>query len=205
MAVSISTPADLANNSLTRLGFKLTVGSLLDGSDHANTILQVYAQTRDEVLRNFDYDFAQRTVALTLLKQAPAGGYFPPNAWNPTTYPPIGWTYEYAFPDDAIKIRTVKQQPAFLMNAAPLPWPFSEYNDTNISPAQRTIVTNVPDAIAVYTGRVTDPTEWDVSFAEAFAAALARRVAAGLVGLEAVKAEAQDEQIETVASEREQR
>lgn len=205
MTTSISSAADLANNALTRLGYKLTVGSLLEGSDHANTILQLYSQTRDDLLRNYDYDFAQRSVALTLLKSAPVGGYFPPNLWNPMTNPPAGWLYEYAYPDDALKIRLVKPQPMFVMNAAPVPWPFSEYNDNLLSPAQRTIVCNVPSAIAVYTGRVTDPTLWDVAFSEAFAAALARRIAAGLQGIEAVKMEAGDEQAETVASEREQR
>lgn len=202
---SISTPADVANNALTRLGYKLRVGSLMDGSDAARDILDVYGQTRDELLASFDYDFAQRTVALTLLKSAPTTGYFPPVTWNPTANPPLGWFFEYGWPGDALKIRNVKPQPLFATTYDPRPHDFTEYNDNNYSPAQRTILTNVPNAICVYTGRITDPTVWDVRFAEAFAAALAERVGPSLVSLDATKIEAVDAQAQTAQSEMEGR
>lgn len=205
MAVSTSTPADLANNAITRLGFKTRVGSLLDGGPAATAFLQVYGQTRDDLLRNFDYDFALRMVTGTLLKSAPVGGYFPPNLWDPTVNPPIGWLYEYAFPSDALKIRNIKPQPAFNVNANPLPVDWTEYNDNNYTPTRRTILTNTPSAIIAYTGRITDPTVWDVAFTEALAAALARRVGPSLVGLEPAKAEAQDEQVSVAQSEAEGR
>lgn len=173
MVVSVQSPADVANVALVRMGFKLRVGTLFDGSEHAQDVLEIYGQTRDEMLREFDYDFAQRSVALTLLKSAPPGGYFPPNLWNPAANPPIGWAFEYAFPTDAIKIRTIKPQPLFIVNADPQPYDFTEGNDSLLTPAQRVILTNVGSAVAVYTGRVTDPTTWDVAFTDALAARLA--------------------------------
>lgn len=205
MVVSTSTVADVANNALTRLGYRLRVGSLLDGSNQSQVILQVYGQTRDELLRNFDYDFAERTIALTVLKSAPSGGYFPPNTWDPTTMPPVGFGFEYAFPDDCVKIRNLVPQPSFVVNMNPQPIDWTEFNDNRYTPARRTILTNVADAIATYTGRVTDPTNWDVAFAEALSAALARRIGPSLVSLEAAKAEGADEQVSVVQSQMEGR
>jgi len=201
----VSSPADLANLALTRMGYKMRVGSLYDGSDAAKKILDIYVQTRDEQLRVFDYDFAERTVALTLLKSAPVGGYFPPNTWNPTTNPPIGFAFEYAFPSDAVKIRTVKPSPLFLFNADPQPNAFQIANDNNYSPSQRVILCNVQNAMGVYTGQITDPTNWDVLFTEAFAAALSRRLAPGLVGMDGAKMASADEQMETQMSEMDSR
>jgi len=205
MAVSISTPADLANNALTRLGYKLRVGSLLDGSNQSQVILQVYGQTRDDLLRNWDYDFAKRTVTLTLLKSAPPGGYFPPNTWNPATMPPVGFLYEYAYPSDCLKIRNVVPTPSFIVNMNPEQYPWTEFNDSGYTPPRRTIITNIPNAIASYTGRVTDPATWDVAFSDAFAAALARRIGPSLVSLDSAKAEAADEQVSTVQAQMEGR
>lgn len=188
MTVSAGTPADVANLSLTRLGYRLKVGSLLDGSDHANAILQVFGQARDDLLRNFDYAFAQRSIALTQLKFTPAGAYFPPAAWDPATMPPVGFGYEFAYPEDCIKVRVVKRQPGFVFNPAPLPAEWTEANDSSFAPPRRVILCNFPNAIAVYTGRVTDPMSWDVAFTEALAGALAERAGAALVSLEAQKA-----------------
>ena len=196
MTTSISSPGDLANNALVRLGYQLRVGSLLDGSDHAQTILNIYGQTRDEMLEAFDYDFAERVAALTLLKSAPVGGYFPPNTWNPATNPPPGFLYEYAYPSDAIKIRTLKYTPLFAVNYDPQPNKFTEANDNNYTPAQRVILSNVPNAFCVYTGRVTDPTTWSVSFADALAARLSVLLGPALVGLESSKLTVPEDQRE---------
>lgn len=205
MVASVQSVAQLANNAFVRLGFKLRVGSLFDGSDHARHTLDIYGQTRDELLRSFDYDFSQRTIALTLLKSAPAGGYFPPNAWNPAINPPQGVMFEYAFPLDCIKVRVIKPAALFPMNPDPTPNPFQIANDNNFTPPQRVILCNVANAIANYTGQVTDPSTWDVSFTEALAASLARRLAVVLVDARAVQMEMADEQGAAAVSQMDQR
>ncbi len=189
----VTSPADLVNVALAKIGYKKRVGNLFDGSDAGQQALDIYGQTRDEVLREVDYDFAMRTVALTQLKAAPPGGYFPPNAWNPATNPPMGFNFEYAFPDDALKIRSVKPAALFLYNPDPQFSPFQIANDNAFTPARRVILCNVPSAIGTYTGQVTDLATWDVAAVEAFAAALARRLAPALASLEAAKVEMSDE------------
>lgn len=187
VTTSIRTPADVANVALKKMGFRVRVGSLLDGSDHAKVMLDVYGATRDQMLEEYDYDFASRTVTLALLKAAPLGGYFPPIVWNPATHPPTGALYEYEFPTDAVKIRSLKYTPGFVINYDPRATKFTEYNDKYYTPPRRTILSNVPDAIAVYTGRVTDPATWTAKFSEALASRLAVVLGPDLVGLESEK------------------
>ena len=187
VTTSIRSPADVANLAFRKMGLRMRVGSLLDGSDAAMTMLDVYGATRDQMLEEFDYDFAERTATLALLKSAPTAGYFPPNLWNPATNPPSGFLYEYGFPSDAIKIRALKYTPGFAINYDPRPTKFTEYNDNAYTPAQRTILSNVPAAIAVYTGRVTDPQTWSAKFSEALASRLAVTLGPDLVGLESEK------------------
>lgn len=205
MVASVDSVAQLANIAFIRLGFKLTTGSLLDGSDHSNAALNVYAQTRDEMLRQFDYDFAQRTITLTLLKQARAAGYFPPNVWDPATMPPVGFGYEYTYPADCLKVRALVPPPTFVLDMDPQPVDFMEYNDNNYTPPRRTIVCNTASAIAVYTGQVTNPATWDVAFVEAMTAALSRRLAAALVGAQSIPVAGQDEAMETAIAQMDQR
>lgn len=190
---SLRSPADLCNNALVRMGFRLRIGSLFDGSDHAQSMLDLYGQARDTILREFDYDFSQASITLTLLKSAPVGGYFPPTQWNPVANPPVGFGYEYQYPDDALKIRIVKPQPAFVINADPEFYPFTEGNDNYANPPSVptapgwVILSNVPNAIGVYTRRVTNPENWDIAFTEALAARLSSLAGPSLMGLEPSK------------------
>src|SRR5687768_489967 len=113
MPASISTVSDVANLALKRIGYALRVGSLYEGSKAANHFLDIYGQTRDELLRQNDWHFAERNVAATVLKTAPAGGYFD-TAWDPATNPPVPWGYSYTYPTDCLKVRALKPAPGFL-------------------------------------------------------------------------------------------
>ena len=70
---------------------------------------------------------------------------------------------------------------------------FSVDNDYSLSPPAKVVLCNIANAVLVYTGQITDPTTWEADFVEAFAAALGRRLAPSLVGLDPAKMEAQDE------------
>ena len=200
MVASVSSSADLANVGLTRIGYKLRVGSLYDGSLAAKNLLDIYAQTRDELLTDGNWEFAERNANGQLLKSAPPGGYVPPNGWTPA-YPAVPWLFSYAFPSDALKIRVVKPVPVFVPDFDPQPHAYSIDNDNAFVPPQRVILSNVANAVIVYTGQVTDPATWDVLFVEAFAAALGRRVAPMLVGLDVAKFAASDENVQTTIAE----
>ena len=200
MAASVQSPADVVNLAARRIGYKLRVGSLYDGSALAMAALDIYAQTRDETLRGFDWGFAERNVAGTLLKQAPPGGYNPATGWS-SAYPPLPYFFEYAYPGDCLKVRSVRPTPILIPNFDPRPNLVREYNDSSLNPPQKVILCNVPQAIIVYTGQVTDMTTWEADFVEALAAALGRRLAPGLLNAEAAKSAAQDEAASTALAE----
>ncbi len=192
MVVSLQNPADLVNDALRRIGYKLRVAKLDDGSEAGGAALDIYGQTRDTLLRDGEWHFAQREVNGTLLKAAP-DDYFPPNAWDPTTMPPMPWRFSYTYPVDCLKVRSVRPQPMFAIDMTPKPTLWADVNDNGYTPPRRVVVANVENPVIVYTGRVTDPTSWPVDFTEALCAALARRLAPQLTNINAVPLEARDE------------
>jgi hypothetical protein len=199
MPSSLASPADLINAAVTRVGYKDRIGSLYEGSKLAKKALDVYSQTRDQLLREGEWPFAQRDTPGTLIKQAPAGGYFGATVWS-NTYPPLPWLYEYAYGSDFIKVRAVKPSLILLPNFSPQPHLFAVANDGN----ERVILSNVANAVVTYVGQITDPTDMPPDFIEALCASLARRLAPILANLDAVKLEAQDEMVETQVAERQQ-
>lgn len=209
MAASVTSPADLINLALRRIGYKLRVGSLLEGSFAAKQSLDIYAQTRDAVLVENDWDFAERNVVLTLQKSAPAlagggYGYIPPAVWNPATNPPPPWLFQYLYPIDCLKVRNLKVIPLFVPNFDPQPNAFSLANDTSVTPFQKVILSNVQLAEMVYTGQITDPATYEPGFVESLAAALGRRLVPTLMGLNAIQPAAADEAQSLATAENEQ-
>lgn len=188
----VTRPEDVVNIALRRIGSKARITSIYEGSSAANVAIDIYAQTRDELLRAFDWDFAERNVLLTLLKQAPPMGYIPPHGWNPTQYPALPWMFSYAYPSDCLEVRALKPSPLFIPNFSPVYWRWSVENDQTYTPPQKVILCNVPNAVLTYTGQITNPLDWEADFTEAFAAMLGQRLSPSLTGLEAAKLESQD-------------
>lgn len=187
MATVITSPADIVNLALAGIGRRDRIGSIYEGSAAAKASLDLYSQTRDEMLRSVDYGFAERDVNLVLLKTANANGYFPPNQWDGTLNPPPGYLFSYAYPDDCLKVRAIKSQPLFALDYDPQPVVFKILNDNYFAPARKVILCNIEAAQMVYTGQVTNPTVWEADFVEAFAAELGRRLAPALANMDAAK------------------
>lgn len=197
---SVNSPEDVINLVLRRIGHPLRIGSIYDGSVAAKASLDVYGQTRDELLRELKPDFARREVNLTLLKSAPVNGYIPPVAWDPTVNPPLPWLFEYAYNADMIEVGSVRAAPLFLPNFDPQPNSFETANDNAFNPAQKVILTNVANAVATYTGRITNPATWEAGFVEALVGSLARRLAVSLSDPKLLEFEAKDEAAETAVA-----
>ena len=126
MALSADSPEDVVNLALTRIGYRDLVNNMYEGSRQANAALSIYAQTRDEMIRKGDWGFARRDVTLPLLKTAPSAGYVI-TAWS-DVYPPLPWKYEYAYPNDCLKVRSIRSTPLFLPNFAPAAVPYTVYS-----------------------------------------------------------------------------
>lgn len=197
MSAVLTNPTAIVNDALVRIGYKRRIGNLYEGSEASKLALDIYGQTRDEMLRTGNWLFARRDLVMTLLKSAPAAGYLPPVVWS-DAYPPLPWKFEYVYPDDCLKVRSIRPQPIFLANYDPKAVNYSLANDVSYTPAKKVILCNVPaPAYLVYTAQVTDPATWEVSFTESLCASLGRRLAPALANLQTAQAEAGDEKVET--------
>ncbi len=199
MSAVITTYEDIVNAALARLKAPIRVGKLAEGSQPAKIALDTIGQLRDRLLRGGDWGFARRDAVLTLLKSAPAGGYITVS-WDPVTYPPLPWRYAYGYPADCLKVRAIKPQPSFVPDFAPSPVVFETPNtyisatpDPNIE--LKCIVCNVPSAILTYTGQVTDPSLWEVSFVEAMISGMAD-ILAPAIDPQAVQVEQVEEAVD---------
>jgi hypothetical protein len=197
-----TSPEQAINQALVRLGYPEYLGSIWDGTRQARAALQIYGQTRDQFLRQDDFDFAERNVVMTLLKQAPPGGYIPPVVWS-TAYPSLPWMYSYAYPSDCLKVRAIRGQALFVFDFDPGPVVYVVENDNSYTPARKVINCNIPSAILTYTGQITDLTSWEPDSVEAFIAQLAARLAPALRP-ELLRAAAEDEMQSFATAEKEQ-
>ena len=175
MSTSVSSPEDVINLALARIGYPKRIGSIYDGNLPAKLSLAIYAQTRDAVLRSADWGFACKTTALV----------------NSGQTPPPPWAYSYTYPTDALKIRDLIISAFDPLNPLPSRWVVQ--NDPT---AGKVIVTAAPYVDVVYTVKSTNPAYWESAFVEALAAALGRRLAP-VLNKELLQAAAQDEDMES--------
>jgi hypothetical protein len=170
--LALQSPADVVNASLAQIGSKLRVGNLYDGSLPAKKALDIYGQTRDELLRQGEWDFAK------VISQATLSGNAAP--------PP--WLYEFSYPASGLRIRDIFSAGYLTSRNNPLPvlW-------TVGSAIGKVIWANVSPAIVVYTNQVTNPILWEADFAEALIAALGKRLSASLASPDMAKMATEDE------------
>jgi hypothetical protein len=200
MATSVE---DLCNQALRLIGYKMRIGSIYEGSEPAKACLELYGQTRDELLRELYPDFARvNDVALSLLKgPPPPGGYNPAQPWS-TTYPPFPWLYEYAYPADCLQFRGIIRPPGMLPMRDPRPVLWSESSDNTLATPARVILTNVAGAIGVYCGQITNPAAWNPLFTATFVESLSKKLSVPLVqNLDLAKLTAQESAAEAVVSD----
>jgi hypothetical protein len=167
-------PEALVNQALVELGVTKRIGSIFEGTELAIAALEIYGRTRDALLRSKDWPFARRSAALALLKgPPPAGGFYVGAPWT-SAYPPPGWLYEYAYPADCIRLGAVVPPPGMMFDLDPVAAQPRIDNDASLNPPAKVILSNIKGAVAVYTGRITDMTTWDVGFETAMVDGLAK-------------------------------
>lgn len=159
MALVLQAPEDLVNAAIVRLGGKRRIGSLFDGTEESRAFLDIYGQTRDALLRMGDWEFAIAYAAGVLI----GGAAFP-------------WLYQYAYPSDALKIRSVFNQAAYAADKNnPVPVDWRPGNAVISGTPTEVVLTNTPSATLCYMRQVTNPAVWEANFAEAVIAGLAKR------------------------------
>lgn len=169
---------DIANQALGLIGIgKLIQNLASEQSTEAKQIRQYYINARDGALSGAHWNFARAQKELTLLRDANVGDTVP----RP-------WSYEYAYPADCAQVRYVLPQtytspgqpstgyPSVTAMAPPVRFLVAVDQDEN-GVDRKVILTNEPNAEAVYTRIITNPDLYDALFVRAFAAYLGSMVA----------------------------
>lgn len=164
-----------------------------EGSTESDAAQILYGPTLKMLLRAAHWNFARKQISMTMIF---AANGTPENPTGTPPFPPIPWLYEYAYPSDCMKARYV---PALLqvqggttvpLTTAPqatfLPVPQnSAYGvkflvGTDTAPLtgtpQTVILTNLPQAMLVYTAYIDNPDLWDSAFREAMMYSLSAKL-----------------------------
>lgn len=180
----------LCNIALGQIGSRTQIVSLNPPAPANNlaaiTAAQIYQTQVDAIFRAANWNCARVEGPLTLLKAVP-GTPQNPSGILPT--PPVPFLYEYLEPPDAVKIRFVIPQcsPATAVTTplmsgtgvtnpprAITRMPFVPAIDKDSNGNQvKVILTNAPNALCVYTGRINNVDLWDPHLQNAVIGALA--------------------------------
>ena len=153
----MNSSTSICNMALAYLG-QAPITSLDQDNERARWLKLFYEPVRDEVLRTHNWAFA--VVEKPLVRVDTACG---PEQ------------YSYKYPADALFIRRVSspQTPKQAVT-------FTERYEESLQ--MRVLITAIPQAVARYTRRITDETQFDPAFSKALALALASDAALALTG-----------------------
>lgn len=158
----------VANNAIQLIGNESPLVSAgapnFDTSPAGVALQQLYGPTVATVMRQFGWDMARSTVALTLTNNAA----------------PFPWQYEYVYPANCIELWQV-MPPTVSDPNNPLPVNWSVGNDVVNGVQSKVIFSNLQNAQAVYNNGPAEST-WDALFTEAVVRLLASKLAMTLAG-----------------------
>ena len=160
-----SSVEDVVNEALSALGWRKPIGDMYEGSPASRAALDVYGETRDELLAQGDWPFALREAALAASSQTP----------------PSPWVHEYTYPADCLRIRAVRPGPLTggTRSTDPKPILYRTWNDNRPATPIRAILCANPGAdgaVLVYTGKITNPATWEPGFSNALVERLAAKI-----------------------------
>lgn len=87
--MAITSETQIANNALIRLGANPITDIDVDGTHNSNTMQQLYAPTRDALLRQHFWNFAIKRVSIA----------------ENATPPAFQWTAQYTLPSDFVRVK----------------------------------------------------------------------------------------------------
>ena len=162
------TSADIVNQALQLIGGNQPpvtgTSPTFDDSAAGKAASYLYVPTVQTVARQFGWDFARKTVALTL-------------TGNTAPYP---WAYEYGYPAQAVEVWSLMPSDEADAND-PLPYNFNVANAVVSGQQTRVIHTNLATPLAVY-NNAPNENAWDASFREAVVRLLASNLAMAIAG-----------------------
>lgn len=166
MVASLSTTR-IANMALSHIGAKSTIESLTESSAEAQECSLWYDFSRLQTLEAFDWSFARRRLTLT----------------KHTEDPPGIWGYRYVYPANCVSFRMIQHPAGEEADAIP----FDIEVDSTLQ--AKSILTDLDDAIGVWTFDLETVNLFSPLFVEMFSLALASHIAIALTGDMEIKKE----------------
>jgi hypothetical protein len=164
----MATQVSIVNQSLEWVGDQVQITAFDDGSAAAQAASVLYTPTVQMLLRDLDPAFALRTIVL-----APQTGITAP-------IPP--WAFEYVYPADCLRIRSLRPKPGTYDPNNPYSIRFQVAFDVASAQPAKVIGTNEPNALVVYTTSSVTENQWDAAFTDALVRRLAGPLAMALAG-----------------------
>lgn len=166
----MTTPLDVCNLALGRIGTRSAIASLTEASPEAYYCRLFYAQARDATLMAEDWRFATAFQALALSGTAPGR-----------------WRYQYAMPADCLKAHGIVDPRCIAPDAVnPATFPpvrFERGLGLDGGGAQvPAIWTDEAGAVLKYTAQVENPGLWEAAFITALSWELAAEIAVPITG-----------------------
>ena len=148
----------ICNLALSRLGTKASIAALDEASTEARICNAHYADCRDTLLRDFDWNFARRVETLALRSESP----------------PTGWSFVYSLPNKCARFRGIWLGPR--PTGAPADWALGGIADNGGNDAVA-IFTNQAEAEGLYTRIIENSALFSAGFTKALSWRLAEAIA----------------------------
>ena len=166
--MAIVSPTRIGNMALSHIGVSSTIESLTENIPEATQLNLWYDFSREQALEILDWNFARKRQTLALHSDDAPDGV---------------WTFRYQYPADALKVRRMVNPAGKTADAVPFE---IENSDDG---TEKTIVTNLEDAVAAYTFNLSSTALFSPMFIEAMSFLLASHIAFPLTGSPEIKKE----------------
>ena len=167
MPISITSPTGIANMALSHVGAG-SIENLNELSPEADEARTWYDHARRQTLEAFDWNFARKRAIMSLHGDTIS---------ETSTDPLAGvWAYRYQYPADCLIMRKIQNPSAPPGDATPFDI------EGSLSGEEKTILTNMQDAVAVYTYDAIDTGLFSTLFVRTMSHLLASLIAFTLTG-----------------------
>lgn len=158
----------IGNMALSHIGARSKIESLEEVSSEAAEILLWYDWSRRQVLEAFDWGFARKRLTLALHGDTIS---------TTSTDPLAGvWGFRYQYPADCVVMRKIQNPNAPPDDAIPFDV------ETSLDGLEKTILTDMNDAVGVYTYDAVSPTLFSPFFISTLSHLIAHYVAYPITG-----------------------
>ncbi len=160
-------PVKIGNMALSHVGVSTVIETLSEDIVEANQVRLWYDFSREQALEMLDWNFARKRQTLASHADDPSDDGV--------------WGFRYQYPADALKARTLVNPAGKEADAIPF--------EVENSSGTRSILTDLDEAVLVYTFKLHDTSLFSPMFIEALSYLLAHHIAFALTGNPELKKE----------------